>query len=53
MPEVIKDRIKSRMFRYESEKPKEVALNEMREVLFGGGRWKLNKKEIIKSHKII
>ena len=39
VPEHIKDRIRSRMFRYESEKPKEVALNEMREVLFGSGRW--------------
>ena len=39
LPEVVKDRIRSRMFRYESAKPKEVALNEMREVLFGSGRW--------------
>ena len=38
LPETSKDRIKLRMFRYNSEKPKEVALNEMREVLFGNGR---------------
>ena len=38
LPETVKDRIRARMFRYESEKPREVALNEMREVLFGGGR---------------
>ena len=35
MPEHTKDRIKALMFRYDSEKPKEVALNEVREVLFG------------------
>ena len=38
MPEHTKDRIRAYMFRYESEKPKEIALNEMREVIFGGGR---------------
>ena len=38
IPETTKDRIRARMFRYESEKPKEVALNEMREVIFGTGR---------------
>ena len=38
IPETTKDRIKARMFRYNSEKPKEVALNEMREVIFGTGR---------------
>ena len=38
LPETSKDRIKLRMFRYNSKKPKEVALNEMREVLFGNGR---------------
>ena len=38
IPEHTKDRIRARMFRYESEKPKEVALNEMREVIFGTGR---------------
>ena len=38
MPETVKDRIRARMFRYESEKPREIALNEMRDVIFGGGR---------------
>ena len=38
LPETIKQRIRSRMFRYEGEKPKEIALNEMREALFGAGR---------------
>ena len=37
-PETVKDRIRARMFKYDSEKPKEVALNELREVMFGGGR---------------
>ena len=35
IPETVKDRIRARMFTYQSEKPKEVALNEMREVIFG------------------
>ena len=38
MPEHTKDRIKARMFRYHDEKPKAVALNEIREVIFGKGR---------------
>ena len=38
IPETAKDRIRARMFTYQSEKPKEIALNEMREVIFGGGR---------------
>ena len=38
IPEAVKDRIRARMIKYDSEKPKEVALNEMREVIFGGGR---------------
>ena len=38
IPETTKDRIRARMFRYNSEKPKEIALNEMREVIFGTGR---------------
>ena len=38
IPETTKDRIRARMFRYNSEKPKEVALNEIREVVFGTGR---------------
>ena len=47
IPEHIKDRIRSRMFRYEGEKPKEIALNEMREVMFGAGRWKNSCKNFI------
>ena len=38
IPETTKDRIRARMFRYNSEKPKEVALNEIREAIFGTGR---------------
>ena len=38
MPETVKDRIRARMVTYDSTKPKEVALNEMRDVIFGGGR---------------
>ena len=38
IPETVKDRIRARMIKYESDKPKEVALNEMRDVIFGGGR---------------
>ena len=38
LPETVKDRIRALMFRYEDEKPKEVALNEMREVIFGNNR---------------
>ena len=38
LPEIAKERIRSRMFRYNDEKPKEIALNEMREVIFGNGR---------------
>ena len=38
LPETIRQRIKSRMFTYESETPKEIALNEIREVIFGKGR---------------
>ena len=38
MPEMVKDRIRARMTKYDSDKPKEIALNEMREVIFGGGR---------------
>ena len=38
IPETTKDRIRARMFRYQSEKPKEIALNEMRETIFGTGR---------------
>ena len=38
IPETVKDRIRARMVIYESDKPKEIALNEMRDVIFGGGR---------------
>ena len=38
IPETTKDRIRARMFTYQGEKPKEIALNEMREVIFGGAR---------------
>ena len=38
LPEAIKDRIRARMFTYNSEKPKEVALNEMRDSIFGNQR---------------
>lgn len=38
IPETVKDRIRARMIKYDSDKPKEVALNEMRDVIFGGGR---------------
>ena len=33
LPETVKDRIRARMFKYESDVPKEIALNEIREVL--------------------
>ena len=38
IPETVKERIRARMFTYNSSKPKTVALNEMREVIFGSGR---------------
>ncbi len=38
LPETVRQRIHAQMFRYNSEKPKEIALNEIREVIFGGGR---------------
>ena len=38
VPETVKARLRARMFKYDSEIPKEVALNEVREVLFGSGR---------------
>ena len=38
LPEQVKDRIRARMFTYNSEKPKEVALNEMRDSIFGNQR---------------
>lgn len=38
VPETVKARIRARMFTYDSDVPKEIALNEMRETLFGTGR---------------
>ena len=38
IPENIRDRIKARMFVYDGEKPKEIALNELRMSIFGSGR---------------
>ena len=38
LPETVQQRIRSRMSTYESEVPKEIALNEIREVVFGAGR---------------
>ena len=38
IPETTKTRIRARMFVYNGVKPKEVALNEMRECIFGKGR---------------
>ena len=38
IPEHIRDRIRARMFVYEGEKPKEIALNELRMSIFGSGR---------------
>ena len=38
MPEVAKQRIRARMFVYQGVKPKEIAMNEMRQKIFGGGR---------------
>ena len=38
IPVTVKERIKSKMFRYQGEKPREIALNEMRETIFGKGR---------------
>ena len=38
IPETVKDRIRSRMVTYDSEVPKEIALNEIRTTIFGHGR---------------
>ena len=38
VPETVKDRIRARMVRYSGEKPKEVALQEMRIKLYGDQR---------------
>ena len=61
MSETVKDRIRARMFEYKDNGvPKEVALNEIREAIFGTGRWsslayirklKINKLAINNSYK--
>ena len=38
VPETVKDRVKARMIRYSGVKSKEVAMNELREKLFGNQR---------------
>ena len=38
VPETVKDRIEAHMFRYEGEEPKEVALNNMKNIMFGNQR---------------
>ena len=38
IPEHIRDRIRARMYVYDGEKPKEIALNELRMSIFGSGR---------------
>ena len=38
LPETVRDRIRARMFEYDSEKPKQIALNEMRASVFGNNR---------------
>lgn len=40
-PEIVKDRVRARMIRYSGEKPKEIAMNELREKMFGDQRWLL------------
>ena len=38
MPQTTRERIQALMFKYNSEKPKERALNELRQVFYGSGR---------------
>ena len=38
LPETVHQRIRSRMFTYNSDKPKEIRLNEIRNTIFGTGR---------------
>ena len=40
VPETVKQRIRARMVRYSGDKPKSVAINEMRMKLYGDSRWK-------------
>jgi len=39
VPETVKDRIRARMLTYSGDKPKEIALQEMRLKLYGDQRW--------------
>ena len=38
VPEIVKERIKARMVRYQGPKDKEIALNELKIKIFGGNR---------------
>ena len=38
VPETVKERIEAHMYRYEGEEPKEVALNNMKNIMFGNQR---------------
>ena len=38
VPETVKDRIRARMIRYSGDKPKDIAMNEFRNKLFGDQR---------------
>ena len=38
VPETVKDRIRARMIRYSGDKPKEIAMNELRIKMFGDSR---------------
>ena len=38
VPETVKERIRARMIRYSGDRPKEIAMNEMRNKLFGDQR---------------
>ena len=44
VPETVKDRIRARMVHYSGEKPKEIALMELREKIYGNQRWASNLK---------
>ena len=38
VPETVKDRIRARMLRYSGDKPKEIAMNELRNKMYGDSR---------------
>ena len=38
IPETVKDRLRAKMFTYQGKKPKQEALNEIRNVIFGNSR---------------